>query len=172
MRFLLGVLQALFVGAIFVTNKFEKKWNVIGAALVANALHPGVLLIVDRLGIVGRVVEQNLYAVRASFLQSERRPVVEQIRQTARPSLVIPGFLVRQQQASIFRATLGGWKTPFGIEQNRGGVRRQNFAHQYLELFHHGVVDVRALLFGQRFLQRAALVHCCGGNHTSLVGYT
>ena len=51
LRLLLGVLEALFVGAFFVADELEEERNVVGAALVADALDPGVLLVVDVFGI-------------------------------------------------------------------------------------------------------------------------
>ena len=48
-------------------------------ALIADALDPGVLLVVDARRIGGRVVEQDLDAVRAGFLQPANRPLVEQV---------------------------------------------------------------------------------------------
>ena len=39
-----------------------------------------------------------------------------------------------------------------------------------LELFHHGVGDVAAFFLGERFLQRAALVHGGGGDDAAVVG--
>ena len=48
-------------------------------------------------------------------------------------------------------------------------MRRQHFGDQRLELFHHGVADFAAFFFGQRLLQRAALVHGGGGDHAAFV---
>ncbi len=45
----------------------------------------------------------------------------------------------------------------------------QDLCHQSLELFHHGVVDFPTLFFAQRFLQRAALIHCCRRNHAAFI---
>src|SRR5271166_2185822 len=62
MRFLLRVVESLLVGSFFVADKFEEERNVVGPTLVANALDPGMLSLVHVLGIVRRVVEQNLDA--------------------------------------------------------------------------------------------------------------
>src|SRR4029077_21039080 len=63
LRFLPGVLEALLVRTFLVADKLEEVGDVIGAALIADALDPGVLFVVHVLGIVGSVVEQNLDAV-------------------------------------------------------------------------------------------------------------
>ena len=70
LRLLLRELQALLVRAFFVADEFEEEGNVVGAALVAKALDPGMLEVVDLLGIERRVVEQDLDAVGAGFLQA------------------------------------------------------------------------------------------------------
>ena len=43
LRLLLGVLEALLVGAFFVADELEEERDVVGAALVADALDPGML---------------------------------------------------------------------------------------------------------------------------------
>ena len=95
---------------------------------------------------------------------------VEQIGQAARAGLVVSGLFIGKQQAGILGAALGGRQSPLRIEQDGAGVRRQNFGDQRLEFFHHGVVDFAAFFFGKRFLQRAALVHGCGGDDAAIVG--
>ena len=50
-------------------------------------------------------------------------------------------------------------------------MRRQHFADQHLEFFHHFVRDGRAFFLGERLLQRAALVHGGGGDHATFVRY-
>src|SRR5205085_1302878 len=65
--FLLRVLEAFFVGTFFVANKLEEEWDVVSTALVAKTLDPGMLDVVDRLGIERRVVEEDLHAVGALF---------------------------------------------------------------------------------------------------------
>ena len=86
------------------------------------------LIFVDVLGIVGRVVEQNLDAIGARFFQAAGRPEVEQIGQAAGAGLVVSGLFVGEQQAGILGAALGGGQSPLGIEQDGGGVRGENFA--------------------------------------------
>ncbi len=48
-------------------------------------------------------------------------------------------------------------------------MRGENLRYQSLEFFHHGVGDGRALFLGQRFLQRAALVHGGGSDDATIV---
>ena len=86
-----------------------------------------MLLVVDFLAVEWSVVEQDLDAISASFLQTADRPVVEQIRQASRAGLVIAGFLVGEQQASILGAPLGGGQAPFGVEQDGAGMGREDF---------------------------------------------
>ncbi len=128
MRFLLGVIEALFVGAFLVTHELQEVGDVVGAAFVADALDPGVLDLIDVLGIVGGVVQQDLDAVGAGFFQAARGPYVEQVGQAARTGLVVSGLFISQQQAGVLGAALGGGESPLGIEQNGGGVRGENFA--------------------------------------------
>ena len=66
----LCVLQALFIGAFFVSNELEEEGNIVGAAFVAKALHPGMLDVIDLLRIKRRVVQQDLDTVRSGFLQA------------------------------------------------------------------------------------------------------
>ena len=143
-----------------------------GAAFVADALHPGMLLVVHVLGIERRVVEQNLDAVGARFLQASHGPVIEQVGQTTGTGLVVSGLLIRQQQAGVLGAALRRRQPPLRIEQDGAGVWGQDFGDQRLEFFHHGVGNLRAFFLSQRFLQRAALVHGGGSDNTTLVGYS
>src|ERR1700730_9393267 len=165
-----GVFQSLLVRALFVADKFQKEWNVIGAALVADALNPGVLFIVHILRVVRRVVEKDLHAVGTRFLQSARGPVIEQVAESSGTGLVISGFFIRQQQSRVLGAAFRGRQSPLRIKQNRAGMRRQNFGDQRLEFFHHGVADFAALFLAEGFLQRAALIHRRGGDYTFFVG--
>ncbi len=128
------------------------------------------LIVVDVLGIVGRVVEQNLDAVRARFFQAAGGPVIEQIGEAAGAGLVVSGLFIGEQQAGVLGAALGGGQSPLGVEQDGGGMRGENFGDQRLEFFHHGVGDFAAFFLGQRFLQGAALVHGSGGNDAAFVG--
>ncbi len=122
------------------------------------------------LGSNGSVVEQNLEAVGAGFFQAADRPVVEQIAEAAGAGLVVSGLFIGQQQAGILGAALGGGQSPLGIEQDGAGVRGENLGDQRLEFFHHGVADFAAFFLGQRFLQRAALIHGGGGDDAAFVG--
>ena len=49
-------------------------------------------------------------------------------------------------------------------------MRGENFGNQRFEFFHHGVGDFAAFFLGQRFLQRAALVHGSGRDDAAFVG--
>ena len=75
--------------------------------------------------------------------------MVKQIAQTSGPSLVVTSFLISKQKAGIPRAAFGGGQSPLGIKQNRAGMWREDFSHQRLELFHHGVGDIAAFFFRQ-----------------------
>ena len=167
---LFGIGEALLVGAFFVADELKKIRNIVGAAFVADALDPGVLLVIDVLGIKRGVVEENLDAVGPRFLQSARRPVIEQVRQPAGAGLVVPGFFVGQQQSGVFCPALGSRQTPLGIEQDGGGMRSENFSDQRFEFLHHGVGDFATLFLGQGFLQGAALVHGSGSDYAAFVG--
>src|SRR6266550_7999057 len=100
----------------FLADKFQEEWNVVGAALVPNALYPGMFLIIDVLRIKWRVVKQNLHAIRPSLFQTTRRPVIQQIGQPAGASLVVSGFFISEQQTGIFGTTFGRRQSPLGIE--------------------------------------------------------
>ena len=95
--------------------------------------------------------------------------MIEQISQAARTGLVVAGFLIGEQQAGVLGAALRSGQPPFGVEQDGAGVRGQDFGDQRLEFFHHGVGDVAAFFFGERFLQRAALIHGGSGNDAAAV---
>src|SRR5208282_1575127 len=172
LRLFLGVLEAFLVRAFFVADKLQKKRDVVGPALVADALHPGMFLVVDVLGIEGRVVEQNFDAVRAGFFQAAGGPVIEQVAEAAGAGLVVSGLFVGEQQAGVFGAALGGGQAPLGIEQDRTGMWGENFGDQRLEFFHQGIVDFAAFFLGQRFLQGTALVHGGRRDDAAFVGYS
>ena len=71
------------------------------AALVADALDPGVLEIVDVGGLKWRVVEQDLDAVGTGLFQALNAPDVKQVGQTSGSCGVIAGLLVGEQQAGV-----------------------------------------------------------------------
>ena len=87
-----------------------------------------MLLIVLR--IERRVVEQDLDAVGAGFLQPAHRPVVEQVGQPPGARLVVAGLLVGQQQPGILRPALAGREAPFRIEQDRARVLGQHLGDE------------------------------------------
>src|SRR5204863_5553018 len=147
-RLLLRVFKTLFVSAFIIADELEEVWDIVGAAFVTNALNPGVLLVIYILGIIWRVIQQNFYAIRAGFLQSLCRPVVEKIAKATRPSLVIAGLFIGEQQPGISCATFRRRQPPLRIEQNRACMRRQNFSDEGLEFFHHCGVDFAAFFLG------------------------
>ena len=84
-----------------------------------------MLEVIDVLGIERRVVEQDLDAVGAGFLQAADRPVIEQVGQAAGAGLVVAGLLIGEQQAGVLGAALGGGQSPLGVEQDGAGMRRE-----------------------------------------------
>jgi len=157
------------IGAFFVADELEKERNVVGAALVADALDPGMFDVVDALRIVRRVVEQDLDAVGSRFFQPADRPLVEQVRKTSRPGLVVPRLLVRHQKPGVLRPALARGQAPFRIQQDRARVRREHLGHEGLELLDFTVSNFSAFFLRQRFLQRAPLIHRGSGNHPALI---
>ena len=170
LRLLLRVLEALLVDPFLVADEFEEERDVVGAALVADALHPCVLAIVDVVRIERRVVEKNLHRVGADLAQPPRRPEVEEIRQPARSGLVVAGLLVRHEQTGVAGAPLRRRHAPLRIEENRARVRGQDLGDEGLELLHHRVAHRAALVLLERFLQRPALVHRRRGDDAAIVG--
>ena len=96
LRLFLGVFETLLVCSFFVANKLQEKRNVVGAAFVADAFHPRMLLVVYFFGVEGRVVKQNFDAVRTRFFQTSRGPVIEQVAEAAGAGFVVSGFFVGQ----------------------------------------------------------------------------
>ena len=52
--------------------------------------------------------------------------MIEQARESSLYGFVVARHLVGEQEAGAFGAFARCWKTKFGIEQDRAGVRRQN----------------------------------------------
>ena len=169
LRFLLGVFEALFVDALLVSHQLEEERDIVSAALVADALYPGMLDVVDLVAIGGRVVKQDLEGVSAGLFQPLHRPVIQQIGQPAGFGLVIAGLFIGEQQARVFAAGLGSRQAPLGIEQDGAGVLREHLADNDLEFLQLGIRNLRALFLGQSLLQRAALVHSSGGDDAALI---
>ena len=171
---LLGELEPFLVpSAGVVSDELQEEGNIVGDALGADTLDPGMLAIVDRFLLEGSVVEQDLDGVGAHLLDAADRSIGQQVRQTAGSRIVIAGFLVGQQQPGTRVPSLGRAQTPNRIEQDRAGVRREDLRYGELEFAHHvvghiGLVD--ALAGGDRFLQRSPLVHGGGGDHAPRVG--
>jgi len=119
---LAGVGCGLFVGTGFVVaDEFEEEGDVVGAALVADALDPGVLELVDFGLVEGGVVEEDLDAVGTGFDESADAPDVEQVRKAAGGGGVVAGLLVGEQEAFAV-AVLGGGEAVLGIEEDGRGV--------------------------------------------------
>src|ERR1700683_3925911 len=153
LRLFLRVVQSLLVRPLVISYKLQKVRNVICAAFVANPLYPGMLYVIHFLGIERSVVKQNLHTVGASFFQPSRRPVIEQIAQSSRTSLVVSRLFICQQQSGILGTPFRRRQSPLRVQKNGAGMRRQNFRDQRLELLHHCVADFPALFFTQRLLQ-------------------
>ncbi len=115
-----------------------------------------------------RVVEQDLDAVGAGFLEAANAPDVEQVGQAAGGLRVVAGLLVGEQQAGVV-AQLGGGQAELGIEQNRRGVAGEHVGHQLLEDLEIVAVGGGAALLGERLLQRTTLVHGGGGDDAARV---
>jgi len=88
----LGVFPALLIDALFLSDQLEKERHVVGLALIADTLGPGVLQVVDLWVVLNGVVQQDLHAVCARFRQALRRPQVQQIRLAARCPRFAPWF--------------------------------------------------------------------------------
>src|SRR5208282_995503 len=171
---LAGELDAFLINAFRIGDEFEKVGNVAAPALVADALDPGVLLVVDVRGIRGSVVEKNLDAIGAGFHEAARGIVGQQIGKAAGLGVVVAALLVGQEQAGVLGAGAGGLEAVLRVEQDGAGVRGENADHRFLEFAHHVGVHfffVHAFFFGDEVAQRAALVHGRRGDHALGVGH-
>jgi len=65
-----------------------------------------------------------------SYTAANVRAALAQVRQAARPSLVISSFLIRQQQTRVLGAALRCRQSPLRVEQNGRGMRGQNLGNQ------------------------------------------
>ena len=105
---LAGVGYGLFVGAgLVVADELAEEGDVVGAALVADALDEGVLDVVDVGLVEGGVVEEDLDAVGAGFDEAADAPEVEEVGEAAGGGGVVAGLLVGEQEA-LAVAVLGG----------------------------------------------------------------
>ena len=110
-----GVGQGLFVTAVgSVADELEEEGDVVGEALVADALDPGLLEVVDGGFFEGAVVEEDLDAVGSGFLEAAYAPDVEQVGQTAGGRGVITGLFVGEEEA-LAVAVLGGGQAKLGV---------------------------------------------------------
>ena len=119
---LLGVGDGLLVAAVgVVADELEEEGDVVGEALVADALDPGLLEVVDVGLLEGGVVEEDLDAVGAGFLEAADAPDVEQVGQAAGGVGVVAGLLVGEQEA-LAVAVFGGGQAD---TRDRAGWRRR-----------------------------------------------
>ncbi len=140
-----------------------------GDALVADALDPGLLVVVDGGFFEGRVVEEDLDAVSSGFLQATDAPEVEEVGQAAGGGGVVAGLLVGEEK-TLAVAVLGGGETVLRIEEDAGGVLGEDRGDEGLELFKIVGVGGGAALLGEGLLEGAALVHGGGGDDAAMVG--
>ena len=167
---LLGVGEGLFVAAVgVVADELEEEGDVVGDALVADALDPGVLEVVDGGFFEGGVVEEDLDAVGSGFLEAANAPDVEEVGQTAGGGGVVAGLLVGEEEA-LAVAVLGGGQAVLGVEEDGGGVLGEDRGDEGLEDFEVVGVGGGAALLGEGLLERAALVHGGGGDDAAMVG--
>ncbi len=168
--FLSGVGEGLLVAAVgVVADELEEEGDVVGEALVADALDPGVLEVVDGGFFEGRVVEEDLDAVGAGFLEAADAPDVEEVGEAAGGGGVVAGLLVGEQEAGVV-AVLGGFEAVLGVEQDGGGVTGEDLGDEGLELAEIVGVDDAAALVGEGLLEGSALVHGGGGDDAAGVG--
>ena len=103
-----------------------------GAALVADALDKGMLLVVD-LGLFQRsVVEEDLNAVGSGLLKAADAPVLKQVGEAAGGGGVVAGLFVGEQEARIVAFFRGG-QAVLGVEQDRRGVAGKDAGDKALE---------------------------------------
>ncbi len=144
LRLDLGELEALLVAALrVVAHELAEERDLERFAFRADALDESVLDIVDLRVVERRVVKQNLHRIRAPIGDALSRDVRQQIGQSG-PGLrvVVAALFIGQQQACIRGARFRSRESILGIEQDRAGVRRQNFRYRHLELAHHLVGDL------------------------------
>jgi hypothetical protein len=154
-----------------VADELEEEGDVVGDAFVGDALDPSLLVVVDGGLLVGRVVEEDLDAVGASFLEAADAPEVEEIGEAAGEGGVVAGLLIGEEQA-LAVAVLRGGQAELGIEEDGRGVFGEDLGDEGFEFFEGRVGDVGySFFFGEGFLQRTALVHRSGGDHAPLIRY-
>src|SRR6202034_2513085 len=98
-------------------DQLEEEGDVMRDALIGDALDPGLLVVVDAGLFVGRVVEEDLDAVGAGFLEAADAPEVKQIGEAAGEGGVVAGLLIGEQEAFAV-AALGSGEAELGIEQD------------------------------------------------------
>src|SRR6266702_1187118 len=170
LRLLLGVGEGLLVAAIgIVANELKEEGDVVGKALVADALDPGLHEVVDVGLLEGGVVEEDLDAIGSGFLQAADGPDVEQIGQATGGVGVVAGLLVREEEAfavAVFRCG----QAVLWVEQNGGGVLAEDVGDQCLEDFEVMAGGFGSALFGEGLLERSALIHSGSGDNAARVG--
>ena len=154
-------------GARVVGDELHEERHTLGAALIADALHEGALLVVDSVSLVRVVVEQELDGVGPGFLQPADAPHGEEVRQAAGRGGVVAGALVGNEQAAVLIAELGRRQAVLRIEQDSRGVRGELLRHEFLEL--HDVLGLGLVEGRDELLHGAALVDGEGRDHAVLV---
>jgi hypothetical protein len=168
--FQFGVGEGLFIAAVdCVADELEEEGDVVGDALVADALDPGLLEVVDVGFFEGGVVEEDLDAVGSGFLETANAPDVEEVWQAAGGGGVVAGLLVGEEEA-LAVALLGGGEAELGVEEDGGGVFGEDGGDEGLEDFKVVGVGGCSTLLGEGLLQGAALVHGGGGDDAAVVG--
>ena len=82
-----------------VADELEEEGDVVGDAFIGDALDPGLLVVVDFGFLVRRVVQEDLDAVGAGFLEAANAPQVEQIGEAAGKGGVVAGLFIGEEQA-------------------------------------------------------------------------
>ena len=168
---LFGVRDGFFVAAVgVVADELKEKGDVVGAALVADALDPGVLEVVDGELFEWGVVEEDLDAVGAGFFEAADAPKVEEVGEAAGGGGVVAGFFVGEKEAGGV-AMLGRGQAVLGVEQDGGGVAGEGAGDEGFEDFEVVGVCGGSASLGEGLLEGASLVHGGGGDDAVGVGY-
>ncbi len=131
-----------------VADAFEEEGDVVGDALVADALDPGLLEIVDAAPLEGGVVEEDLDAVGSGFLEAADAPDVEEVGEAAGGGGVVAGLLVGEQEALAVAVFRGG-QAELGVEEDGGGVFGEDGGDEGLEDFEVVGVGGGSALLGE-----------------------
>src|SRR6266700_2278056 len=108
LRFRLSESQALLIpDTITVADDLQEERNIIGVAFRANTLYEGMFHVVDRLLIVGIIVEQHLDSICSSFGQPGYRPCGQQFRLSPFGGCIVARHLICEEQTSALSAVCG-----------------------------------------------------------------